>query len=451
MGIDDAESRSSRRRRRRWRSSDRPPRMRSPGCSSRAASPSAAACTRASRAPRCGCGPATTVLTGHRLITIPVLDGPRSPACRRTTTASCRSTSTPASGAWRTSTRPATAPTSPSSRAAWAASRPMPPPTTSPWPPARPVDAEPFRPVLRGKLLTGREAAFLRVHLSGGGGEGTASTDTELWWPPAKLSGRWLSPRLAWIDAGRPQVVGRPSPRTRHRRASRPGRRTPRRSTSTSSCRRSPPTSAAARSSRSTPTPRRGRTDAGSRAGLRGVAHRRGARGDVRTACGAIPDGAVAGSCQGGDHVRDGPGDGAPAIETDGLTKRYGATAGSRTCRFAVAAGRGLRLPRAQRRRQDDDDPDAARPDPPDRGHGAPLRPRQPPRQRRDPRPARQPARRLRLRPARRPAARRCGCCAAAARHRRARLAPRSWPSASAPTSTARWASSRAATGRRSA
>ena len=72
------------------------------------------------------------------------------------------------------------------------------------------VEAEPFRPVLRGKLLTGREAAFLRTPLAGGGGEGTASTDTELWWPPAKLSGRWLSPRLAWIDAGRPQIIGAP-------------------------------------------------------------------------------------------------------------------------------------------------------------------------------------------------------------------------------------------------
>ena len=39
----------------------------------------------------------------------------------------------------------------------------------------------------------------------------------------------------------------------------------------------------------------------------------------------------------------------------------------------------------------------------------------------------------------------------APARHRRHSAAPRSWPSASAPTSTARSASSRAATGRRSA
>ena len=46
---------------------------------------------------------------------------------------------------------------------------------------------------------------------------------------------------------------------------------------------------------------------------------------------------------------------------------------------------------------------------------GAALRPRQPPRQRRDPRPARQPPRRLRLRHARRRAARRCTCWRACA------------------------------------
>lgn len=73
-----------------------------------------------------------------------------------------------------------------------------------------PVEPEPFRPVLRGKLLTGRGATFLRSSLAGGGGEGTASA-VELWWPPAKLSGRWLSPRLAWIDAGRPASSGGPS------------------------------------------------------------------------------------------------------------------------------------------------------------------------------------------------------------------------------------------------
>jgi sulfide:quinone oxidoreductase len=50
----------------------------------------------------------------------------------------------------------------------------------------------PFNPVLRGLLLTGMEPRFLR-------GEPDGSTvDTEpLWWPPAKIVGRYLAPFLA--------------------------------------------------------------------------------------------------------------------------------------------------------------------------------------------------------------------------------------------------------------
>jgi sulfide:quinone oxidoreductase len=54
---------------------------------------------------------------------------------------------------------------------------------------------EPFRPVLRGKLLTGDESVNLRTEVAGGGGEGVASPDT-LWWPPHKISGRYLAPFL---------------------------------------------------------------------------------------------------------------------------------------------------------------------------------------------------------------------------------------------------------------
>jgi sulfide:quinone oxidoreductase len=60
-----------------------------------------------------------------------------------------------------------------------------------------PVSPEPFRPVLRGLLLTGREPAFLRAEVSGGRGEmSTVSTDA-LWWPPGKVVGRYLAPHLA--------------------------------------------------------------------------------------------------------------------------------------------------------------------------------------------------------------------------------------------------------------
>jgi sulfide:quinone oxidoreductase len=54
---------------------------------------------------------------------------------------------------------------------------------------------QPFRPVLRGKLLTGDESVNLRAAVAGGGGEGVASPDI-LWWPPQKISARYLAPLL---------------------------------------------------------------------------------------------------------------------------------------------------------------------------------------------------------------------------------------------------------------
>jgi sulfide:quinone oxidoreductase len=54
----------------------------------------------------------------------------------------------------------------------------------------------PFHPVLRGKLLTGDESLSLSHSLTGGEGEGVASVDY-LWWPPNKISGRYLAPWLA--------------------------------------------------------------------------------------------------------------------------------------------------------------------------------------------------------------------------------------------------------------
>jgi hypothetical protein len=58
-----------------------------------------------------------------------------------------------------------------------------------------PTEPEPFRPVLRGMLLTGGERLFLRHAVAGGGGEGDVS-DQAPWWPPTKISGRYLSPYL---------------------------------------------------------------------------------------------------------------------------------------------------------------------------------------------------------------------------------------------------------------
>ncbi len=57
-----------------------------------------------------------------------------------------------------------------------------------------PVAAEPFRPILRGVLLTGGRPRYL----SGEDGAPGAEASTEpLWWPPAKVVGRYLAPWLA--------------------------------------------------------------------------------------------------------------------------------------------------------------------------------------------------------------------------------------------------------------
>jgi sulfide:quinone oxidoreductase len=58
------------------------------------------------------------------------------------------------------------------------------------------LEARPFHPVLRGKLIVGDETMSMRTDVAGGGGEGVVSPDS-LWWPPAKVSGRYLAPWLA--------------------------------------------------------------------------------------------------------------------------------------------------------------------------------------------------------------------------------------------------------------
>ncbi len=58
------------------------------------------------------------------------------------------------------------------------------------------LDPQPFHPVLRGMLLTGEESLSLSHSLAGGEGEGSASADY-LWWPPHKVSGRYLAP---WLE-----------------------------------------------------------------------------------------------------------------------------------------------------------------------------------------------------------------------------------------------------------
>jgi sulfide:quinone oxidoreductase len=57
-----------------------------------------------------------------------------------------------------------------------------------------PVTPRPFRPVLRGLLLTGLSPRFMAAGLL----DGSSEVATEpLWWPPAKIVGRYLAPFLA--------------------------------------------------------------------------------------------------------------------------------------------------------------------------------------------------------------------------------------------------------------
>jgi sulfide:quinone oxidoreductase len=59
------------------------------------------------------------------------------------------------------------------------------------------LDPTPFRPVLRGLLLTGSEPSYLRAELTGGRGETSVADCEPLWWPPAKIAGKHLAPHLA--------------------------------------------------------------------------------------------------------------------------------------------------------------------------------------------------------------------------------------------------------------
>jgi sulfide:quinone oxidoreductase len=59
------------------------------------------------------------------------------------------------------------------------------------------IDPQPFRPVLRGVLLTGGPARYLRADISGAAGDDSIISGEALWWPPNKLSGRYLAPYLS--------------------------------------------------------------------------------------------------------------------------------------------------------------------------------------------------------------------------------------------------------------
>jgi sulfide:quinone oxidoreductase len=74
------------------------------------------------------------------------------------------------------------------------------------------IAPEPFRPVLRGVLMTGEKPQFMSKDIAGGDGEGEAASH-RLWWPPVKVAGRYLAPYLAAREtalAGEPTAPGTP-------------------------------------------------------------------------------------------------------------------------------------------------------------------------------------------------------------------------------------------------
>jgi sulfide:quinone oxidoreductase len=58
-----------------------------------------------------------------------------------------------------------------------------------------PLTPAPFRPVLRGMLVTSERPHYLEADMAGPGGSHAA--DMPLWWPPTKVAGRHLAPFLA--------------------------------------------------------------------------------------------------------------------------------------------------------------------------------------------------------------------------------------------------------------
>ncbi|MEX2194242.1 MAG: FAD-dependent oxidoreductase [Thermoleophilaceae bacterium] len=59
------------------------------------------------------------------------------------------------------------------------------------------IDPRPFRPILRGVLLTGGPPRYLRSDISGTAGDDSTISGRALWWPPTKLAGRHLAPYLS--------------------------------------------------------------------------------------------------------------------------------------------------------------------------------------------------------------------------------------------------------------
>jgi sulfide:quinone oxidoreductase len=86
------------------------------------------------------------------------------------------------------------------------------------------LDPEPFRPVLRGKLMTASSDLYLHHAIAGGDGEGSAGPRA-LWWPPTKIAAPRLARYLFGAEeaermrrAGTTELPGASTPIPEHRR-----------------------------------------------------------------------------------------------------------------------------------------------------------------------------------------------------------------------------------------
>ncbi len=62
------------------------------------------------------------------------------------------------------------------------------------------VTPEPFKPVIRGMLLTGEKPLFLTAEITGGQGFSSQITDEATWSPPSKIAAKYLAPYLEKLD-----------------------------------------------------------------------------------------------------------------------------------------------------------------------------------------------------------------------------------------------------------
>ncbi len=68
------------------------------------------------------------------------------------------------------------------------------------------LDPVPFRPTLRGLLVTGGQPRYLEAKVAGEGTPGVVSSQP-LWWPPAKVACRYLAPYLTGQVNGGPTLA----------------------------------------------------------------------------------------------------------------------------------------------------------------------------------------------------------------------------------------------------